>query len=81
MNVFKVATKVATLSEGFLTKGALKGPLPSVLPEVISQVTRLLENTPTSVIHALEVELDSLSVWVPNLDSLVPLRWNTVESL
>lgn len=44
VNIFQVATEVTALCECLATKVALKRPLASVLPKMITQVARLLED-------------------------------------
>ena len=80
MHVLQMTAKVSTLSERLVTERALKRSHSCVLPEVISQVTALLKNTPTVRVFALEVELHSLSLRVLNSDSLVPLLRDPFES-
>ena len=73
-------TQVATLSEGFLAKWALKRPHARVLSKVISEIARFLEYTSTVGISAFEVEFYTLSFWVLYSDRLMPILWDTFES-
>jgi hypothetical protein len=79
VNVLKVTSQVATLSEVLSAEATLEGSLASVLSEMIPEVARFLKDTTTVRISAFEEQLGSLSVWVPNFDSAMPLTWDSFE--
>lgn len=81
VDVLEMATKVAALGEGLVAIVTRERPLPSMLPEVVPQVARLLEDTVAARVHTLKVQFDSLGVGVPNLDGLVPFLGNAFEGL
>ena len=49
-----MSPEVATLSEGLIALRTLEWPDAGVFPEVVSQVTALLEDTVTALVFALE---------------------------
>ena len=49
--------------------------------KVVPQIAALFEHAPALRVHALEIQLDPLCLGVPHLDGLVPVRWNSFESL
>lgn len=67
------------MSEGLLAERTSERPLACVLPEVISQVAALLENTLAAFMLALEVKLYTLSTQILHLDSLVPVFGHPLE--
>jgi hypothetical protein len=79
MHILEVTTEVSTLCKCFLAVGALKWALSSVFSEVVPQIAALLKGATAAVILALEVQLDSLSVRVLDLDGLVPGLWNSFK--
>ena len=81
MHLLQVSPEVATLGEVLVAELARERSLTGVLPEVVSQVARLFKHAPTTWVHALEEQLLSVGLRVPDLDGLVPLRWDTLEML
>ena len=71
----------AALSEVLIAELACERSLAGMLPEVVPQIARLLEHAPAVRVHALEEQLDSLSVRVSDLDSLMPVGRHSLESL
>ncbi len=55
MHIFEMSSKIATLSERFLTKRAFERSESGVLPEVIPEVAALLEHTSAVRVPAFEV--------------------------
>jgi hypothetical protein len=55
MHILKVSAQVATLSEGFLTVGALERSLACVLSEMVPQIAAFLEYASTVRVFALKV--------------------------
>ena len=72
MHVFKVSSKVSALGKCLVTVRTFERSLSCVLPEVVSQITRLLEDTAASFVHAFEVQLDPLGLRISDLNGLVP---------
>ena len=60
---------------------AVEGSHLCVLAEVIPQVAAFAKGLATSLVLASKVEFHTLSVWVLDLDSLMPLRRDTLELL
>ena len=81
MDILKMSAKVATLSEGFLAKGTLKGAHTCMFAEMVTEVAAFLEDTAALRILALEVQLDSLGFGVFDSDGLMPLLGNALEGL
>lgn len=81
MNILEMPSQISTLSEGFLTKRAFERSESRMLPEVVPQIAALLKHTPALRIPAFKVELDSLSLWILNSNSLVPLLRNSFKGL
>ena len=79
MHIFQVAAKVTTLGESFLTEIASKWSITGVLPKVIPQVTRLLENAAATWEKAFEMELDSLGLWIALPNGFMPSLWDVLE--
>lgn len=77
--VFEVSAKIATLGEGLMAHRTVVGPLASMLAEVITQVTALLEDTLTVTVHTFEIEFDALGDLVLHLNCFVPLLRNAFE--
>jgi len=77
--VFEVSAKISTLGEGLMAHRTVVGPLACMLAEVIAQVTALLEDTLTIIMHAFEIEFDALGDLVLHLNSFVPLLRNAFE--
>jgi hypothetical protein len=79
MYVLQVSAQVSALGECLLTEGTFEGPLASMLPEVVSQVATLFEDTPASRVLAFEVQFHSLSFRILNANGLVPLFRNSIK--
>lgn len=73
MHILQVSSEVPTLSECLLTIAAQEWPLTGMLSKVVTKVATLLEDTPAIGVHALEIQLDTLCLWVPYFDGLVPI--------
>ena len=54
VHVLHMSAQVAALGEGLIALGALERPHSGVLPEVVSQVATLLEDTVTTLVLTLE---------------------------
>lgn len=52
-----------------------------MLSKVVTKVATLLEDTPAIGVHALEIQLDTLCLWVPYFDGLVPIWGNPFKGL
>ena len=81
MHFLQVSPQVAALSEVLVAELARERSQPGVLPEVVSEIARLLEHAPAIRIHALEEQLLSLRLRVLDLNGLVPLWRNALEVL
>lgn len=81
VDVLKMATQVATLSEVLFADITLVWSLHGVLPEVVSQVAALAEDGLTPLILAPEIQFGTLCVPVVDLDCLVPLLRDPLELL
>ena len=81
MHILEVSPEVPALGEGLLAEGALEGSHPCMLPEVVPKVTTLLKYTAATGVLAFEVQLNSLSLRIPDPYSLVPLLGHSLESL
>lgn len=81
VDVLEVAAEVAALRECLVAVGAGKWSLARVLAEMVPQVTALLENAVAVRVPALEEQLDAVRLLVLDLDGLVPLRRDALESL
>jgi len=78
--VFEVTPKVSALCEGLLAHCTGKRPLASVLAEVISQIAALLEDALAPCVPAFKIQFDALSSQVFDLNCLVPLLRDSLES-
>jgi len=58
-----------------------KRSLPSMFPEMVSQITWLLEYRPTLLEQTFKIKLNSLGVRVTNLNSLMQVLGNSIKSL
>lgn len=76
-----MSLKIAYLRKGVSTLRASKWLLTSMLPEVITEVARSLENLVTALIQALEIVAVSLRLGVLDLDHSMPVVWNAFEML
>lgn len=81
MYILQVSAEVSTLSESLTALITNERSLSGVLPEVISKIARFLEHRITARIHAFEIQLDPLSLWVPDLDCLMPADRHSFEGL
>lgn len=81
MHVLEVAAEIATLGECFVAARTRKWPLSRVFAEVVAQVAAFLESGVATWVAALEVELDTLRLWVFDSNGLVPLLRDAVERL
>jgi hypothetical protein len=55
VHLLEMSAEISALCESLLAVLALEWPLPGVFSEVVSQIARLLEHTPATRVHALEV--------------------------
>jgi hypothetical protein len=55
--------------------------LAGVLPEVVPEITRFLEDAATLWVHALEIQLYPLCLRIPYLDGFVPIWRNSFKRL
>ena len=81
VHVSQVTAKIARLCKSLSTEMAVEGSHLCVLAEVIPQVTTFTKGLATSLILASEVKFYTLGLWVLDLDSLMPLRRDTLELL
>jgi hypothetical protein len=81
VDVLKVPSQVATLSEVLPAEATLEGSLASVLSEVVPEVARFLKDTPAVRILAFEEQLGPLGLWVPNFNGTMPLTWDSFKCL
>jgi hypothetical protein len=79
MNVFVMAAQISTLSECLLTNLTLEWAHIRMLAEVVPQVAALAKECLAVRKLAAEVELDSLGIFVANLDHLMPIRRDTIK--
>jgi hypothetical protein len=77
----EVSPKISTLSEILAAVLARERSLTCMFSEMVSEIARLLEDTPAARVHALEEQLLSLCTGVFDLDHLVPVGWNAFEVL
>jgi hypothetical protein len=80
VHILEVSPEVPALSERLLAEGTLERPHPRVLSEMVAKVTTLLKYTPATHVLAFEVQLNSLSLGIPDPYSLVPLFGHSFES-
>lgn len=81
VHVFQVPAQIATLREILLTDLTFKRSLASVLSEVVPQIAALLKDAFAVFEAALEVELYTLGLGIPNFDSLMPRFGNAFKSV
>jgi hypothetical protein len=81
VHLFEVSPKISTLSEILAAVLARERSLTCMFSEMVSEITRLLEDTAAARVHALEEQLLSLSAGVLDLDHLVPVGRNAFKVL
>ena len=81
VDLHEMSPQVAALREVLLADLALEWPQPSVLPKMISQVARFLENTVAARMVTLEKQVIPFSVRVLYPDDRMPIAWCILESL
>ena len=79
MDDYYVFFEVTLLSECVEAKMADERSATVVLSEVVSDVTWLIEEHATVLVHTLKVELVLLGLWVEVFVDLVPFWWDTIK--
>lgn len=79
VHILQVATEITALRERLAAEVTRERSLARVLPKVIAQVARLLEDGATTFIHAPKEKLDALCILVADLDCLMQVLWNGRE--
>ena len=75
-----MATKIATLGERLVAFWAFKWSCTRMLPEMVSKIATLFEDTVASLELTFEEQFDALRLFILHLDSLMPLIGNSDEA-
>ena len=81
VHILHMTPQIATLGEGLFALWTLERSLARVLPEMVSEVAAFLENAVASFEFTFEVQFESLSLTVLDLDGFVPVVWDPWEGL
>lgn len=81
VNIFHMSSQIAALSKSLPAELAVEGPLASVLSEMVPEVAGLFKNASALRVHAPKIQLDPLSLRIPDLYSLMEVLWDVGEGL